>query len=188
MQELLWQKQAACGCDKIRPEIANPRRERSPQLDLNQAWSQRHALIFFPKHACTTTTAPNRWTSGKRGDSSSCIRTKSSRWAKWQRAVNISPNHLSEKFKAITGVNFVDYVNRLRIAKARHLLTKRGSSDKRDRLCRRLPIVVAVQSRLQKACREVSYRISHSARAKEESPLTASFTESGPLNFDRKNA
>ena len=38
------------------------------------------------------------------------------------KAVNISPNHLSEKFKQVTGVNFVDYVARARFEKARVLL------------------------------------------------------------------
>ena len=36
--------------------------------------------------------------------------------------VNISPNHLSEKFKEVTGVNFVDYIARTRTEKARELL------------------------------------------------------------------
>jgi len=37
-------------------------------------------------------------------------------------AVNISSNHLSEKFKHVTGTNFVEYVARTRFEKARHLL------------------------------------------------------------------
>jgi AraC-like DNA-binding protein len=41
---------------------------------------------------------------------------------KLARAVNISPTHLSEKFKQVTGVNFVDYVARFRFDKARDLL------------------------------------------------------------------
>ena len=35
---------------------------------------------------------------------------------------NISGNHLSEKFKEVTGINFVDYIARIRVAKARDLL------------------------------------------------------------------
>jgi AraC-like DNA-binding protein len=35
---------------------------------------------------------------------------------------NISGNHLSEKFKEVTGVNFVDYISRIRVGKARDLL------------------------------------------------------------------
>lgn len=38
------------------------------------------------------------------------------------KAVNISANYLSEKFKEVTGVNFVDYVAQLRIEKALVLL------------------------------------------------------------------
>jgi AraC-like DNA-binding protein len=38
------------------------------------------------------------------------------------KAVSISANHLSEKFKEITGVNFVDYVARTRFEKACDLL------------------------------------------------------------------
>jgi AraC-like DNA-binding protein len=38
------------------------------------------------------------------------------------KAVNISGNHLSEKFKQVTGVNFVDYIARRRFEKARGLL------------------------------------------------------------------
>ena len=38
------------------------------------------------------------------------------------KAVNISGNHLSEKFKRVTGVNFVEYVARTRFDKALGLL------------------------------------------------------------------
>jgi AraC-like DNA-binding protein len=38
------------------------------------------------------------------------------------KLVNISPNHLSDKFKEVTGVNFVDYIARTRTAKASELL------------------------------------------------------------------
>jgi AraC-like DNA-binding protein len=38
------------------------------------------------------------------------------------KMVNISSNHLSEKFKQVTGINFVDYVARARFEKARDLL------------------------------------------------------------------
>jgi AraC-like DNA-binding protein len=36
--------------------------------------------------------------------------------------VNISPNHLSDKFKEVTGVNFVGYIARTRTEKARERL------------------------------------------------------------------
>jgi AraC-like DNA-binding protein len=37
-------------------------------------------------------------------------------------AVNISANHLSEKFKEVTGTNFVDYIARIRFENAAALL------------------------------------------------------------------
>ena|SRR6266511_2352259 len=37
-------------------------------------------------------------------------------------SVHISPNYLSERFKEVTGVNFVDYIARLRTENARELL------------------------------------------------------------------
>jgi len=36
--------------------------------------------------------------------------------------LNITANYLSEKFKRVTGIRFVDYVAQTRIEKARHLL------------------------------------------------------------------
>lgn len=36
--------------------------------------------------------------------------------------VNVSPNYLSEKFKRVTGENFVAYINRQRVQKAKSLL------------------------------------------------------------------
>jgi AraC-like DNA-binding protein len=38
------------------------------------------------------------------------------------KAVSISANHLSEKFKQVTGINFVDYIARTRFEKARDFL------------------------------------------------------------------
>src|SRR5437762_13143903 len=40
------------------------------------------------------------------------------------KMVNISANHLSEKFKQVTGTNFVEYVARTRFANACDLLRK----------------------------------------------------------------
>jgi AraC-like DNA-binding protein len=42
--------------------------------------------------------------------------------SKVAKAVNISPNHLSEKFKQVTGVNFVEYIARTRFKSACDLL------------------------------------------------------------------
>ena len=38
------------------------------------------------------------------------------------KAVNISANYLSEKFKGVAGINFVDYVARIRVGKTCDLL------------------------------------------------------------------
>jgi AraC-like DNA-binding protein len=38
------------------------------------------------------------------------------------QSVHISPNYLSEKFKKVAGINFVDYVARIRVGKACDLL------------------------------------------------------------------
>ena len=38
------------------------------------------------------------------------------------KAVNIHPNYLSERFKQVTGMNFVDYVARIRFENACRLL------------------------------------------------------------------
>lgn len=40
------------------------------------------------------------------------------------QAVHINPTHLSEKFKRVTGINFVDYVARMRFEKACALLQR----------------------------------------------------------------
>ena len=42
--------------------------------------------------------------------------------SKVAKAANISPNYLSEKFKEVTGINFVDYINRIRFEGACRLL------------------------------------------------------------------
>src|SRR5262245_27319975 len=42
------------------------------------------------------------------------------------KAVNIHPNYLSERFKQVTGMNFVDYVARTRFEKACNLLHDGG--------------------------------------------------------------
>jgi AraC-like DNA-binding protein len=42
--------------------------------------------------------------------------------AKVAKAVGISANHLSERFKQVTGINFVEYVSRTRFQKAHDLL------------------------------------------------------------------
>ena len=54
--------------------------------------------------------------------------------------VNINANHFSEKFKAVTGINFVDYVARIRVEKARDLL------QVRDQRISEIAFVVGFQS------------------------------------------
>lgn len=44
------------------------------------------------------------------------------------KSVNISANHLSEKFKQVTGINFVNYLTRIRVDRACRLL---GDSSER---------------------------------------------------------
>jgi hypothetical protein len=58
------------------------------------------------------------------------------------QSVHVSPNYLSEKFKQVTGVNFVEYVAHARTEKARDLLR-----------------IVAIQSRFQKAMWRIPARI-----------------------------
>jgi AraC-like DNA-binding protein len=42
--------------------------------------------------------------------------------SKVARAVNANPTHLSEKFKEVTGIKYVDYVARIRFDRAKTLL------------------------------------------------------------------
>ena len=42
------------------------------------------------------------------------------------KAVNVHPNYLSERFKQVTGINFVEYVARTRFEKASRLLHDGG--------------------------------------------------------------
>jgi len=56
------------------------------------------------------------------------------------RAVNIGGNYLSEKFKNVTGVNFVEYVARLRFEKACDLL------ENADRRISEIAFAVGFQS------------------------------------------
>jgi transcriptional regulator GlxA family with amidase domain len=56
------------------------------------------------------------------------------------KSVNLSANYLSEKFKAVTGVNFVDYVARVRFEKACDLL------ENADRRISEIAFAVGFQS------------------------------------------
>ena len=61
------------------------------------------------------------------------------------KSVHVSPNYLSERFKEVTGVNFVDYIACIRTGKARERLQEFRSADYRNRVCGRLSVIVAVQ-------------------------------------------
>ena len=65
---------------------------------------------------------PSRSRSGKRASLSKNIQARELSLEKVAKAVNISPNHLSEKFKQVTGINFVEYVARTRFENACDLL------------------------------------------------------------------
>jgi AraC-like DNA-binding protein len=88
--------------------------------------------------------------------------------SKAAKAVNISANHLSEKFKQVTGVNFVDYVARARFEKARDLLLNS------NRRISEIAFAVGFQSLSQfnRVFKKLSgkspsvYRAAHSTRAK----------------------
>ena len=100
---------------------------------------------------------------------------KNFRSRKVAKAVNISANHLSEKFKQVTGINFVDYVARARFEKACELLRDVESSHQRDRIRSRIPIAVAVQSCFQEVVREISERISGNLFKANETSLNRGF-------------
>lgn len=92
------------------------------------------------------------------------------------KAVGICANHLSEKFKQVTGVNFVDYIARTRFEKASDLL--------RNSNLRISEIAFAVGFQSLSQFNRVFKRLS------EESPTqyrTASVKSKTP-NIFRKNA
>jgi len=84
------------------------------------------------------------------------------------KAVNVSGNHLSEKFKEVTGVNFVDYVARARFEKACDLLLNS------NRRISEIAFAVGIQSLSQfnRVFKKLSgkspsaYRAIHSSRTK----------------------
>jgi transcriptional regulator GlxA family with amidase domain len=82
------------------------------------------------------------------------------------KSVNLSANYLSEKFKEVTGVNFVRYVGQTRTAKARDLL--RNSPNQRNRVRCRLPVVIAIQSGFQKAYAQIAYSVSRRTQKANE--------------------
>ena len=98
--------------------------------------------------------------------------------------VNISPNYLSEKFKRVTGLNFVDYVARRRLEKACDLL--------RDRQLRISEIAFAVGfqslSQFNRVFRRLSGKSPTEYRAAQASYRDAPKPIAKPKNILRKSA
>src|SRR5207248_11534393 len=75
------------------------------------------------------------------------------------KAVNTSTFYFCKMFKKVTGINFTDYLSRIRIEKAKNLLLN-PNLHQRNCLCRRLSIPHPFQSRLQEDSRPVPDRLS----------------------------
>ena len=103
------------------------------------------------------------------------------------KAANISGNHLSEKFKRVTGVNFVDYVARIRFEKTLGLL-----QDSSFRVSE-IAFAVGFQSLSQfnRVFKKLSGKSPTEYRAathKSNGAGGCEFHETRPRNFARKNA
>lgn len=100
------------------------------------------------------------------------------------KSVHISANHLSEKFKEVTGVNFVRYVTETRINKARILLRES------NRRISEIAFAVGFQSLSQfnRAFKKVTGQTPTEARvaAGDDRPLKT--TRKTARNIYRKNA
>ena len=102
--------------------------------------------------------------------------------------VNISPNHLSDKFKEVTGVNFVDYVARTRTEKACERLQ---NSNLR---ISEIAVAVGFQSlsqfnRVFRKLTGKSPSVYRAARAeRNRQPLIGSSSKAPQKNIFRKNA
>jgi AraC-like DNA-binding protein len=109
------------GRAKIRREISKQRKASLLQSRL----AELEMIKMLLAHELEETTPNHRaepveiWKARKFIEEHSADELSLSKLAK---AVNISANHLSEKFKQVTGVKFVDYVAQIRFEKARHLL------------------------------------------------------------------
>jgi len=103
------------------------------------------------------------------------------------KAANISGNHLSEKFKRVTGFNFVDYVARTRFEKALGLL-----QDPSFRVSE-IAFAVGFQSlsqfnRVFKRLAGTSPTEYRAATHKLNGPDGCGFHQIRPLDFTRRNA
>ena len=75
------------------------------------------------------------------------------------KAVNMSTFYFCKMFKKATGLNFTDYVSRVRVEKATKSLAQSEPPHQRNCLRNRLPIVDPLQSRLQENHRPIAHRI-----------------------------
>ena len=75
------------------------------------------------------------------------------------KAVHIHPNYLSERFKQVTGMNFVEYVACTRFEKACRLLHDCGLRISDIAFAAGFQSAVAVQSRFQEIVREIANAI-----------------------------
>ena len=75
------------------------------------------------------------------------------------KAVNMSTFYFCKMFKKATGLNFTDYVSRVRVEKARNLLLNRNLRISEIAVRNRLPIVDPFQPRLQENHRPIAHGI-----------------------------
>ena len=103
------------------------------------------------------------------------------------KSVHISPNYLSERFKEVTGVNFVDYIARTRTEKARDLL------ENSNLRISEIAFAVGFQSlsqfnRVFKKLNGKSPSAYRAAHAKRTNVVDRGFIQSAAKNIFRKNA
>lgn len=106
---------------KIWPTIAKRRRANRPRLRLNSSidmWNATQAEPGFSRERKQAEPV-EIWKARNFIDEQFEEELSLPKVAK---AANISPNHLSEKFKQVTGVKFVDYIARIRFERACSLL------------------------------------------------------------------
>jgi len=123
LQNLLNPKAAAC---RVAPRLGEQLPRQGEHHRLGRSLMKR-VIKMTPVNRFTLVTSQDRnraepveiWKARKFIDEHSGEELSLNKVA---RAVNISANHLSEKFKQVTGINFVDYVARTRFDKACDLL------------------------------------------------------------------
>jgi AraC-like DNA-binding protein len=100
------------------------------------------------------------------------------------KAVNISANHLSEKFKHVTGINFVDYVACARFEKARDLLLNS------NRRISEIAFAVGFQSLSQfnRVFKKLSGKSPSAYQSAQNATELKILAQNTPIRFCRKNA